>query len=117
MGDEEIKSFQRKLGTVGGWVFNRESDGQQPMDRHLFNKWLTVAKQYAGLLKLEGVCGILTAGSGPRNGNTSPSRTWPWLEVGRTTKRCSPVYQRPDEESLLAVTSEPRKLKERVTRT
>ena len=26
-------------------------------------------------------------------------------------------YQHPDEESLLAVTSEPRKLKERVTRT
>ncbi len=33
----EIRSLRLKLGSVGGWIFARASDGIQPMDRHLFD--------------------------------------------------------------------------------
>jgi len=51
---EELRGFRNQLGALGGWVFARESDGQQPMDRHLFDKWLAAAERRAGLPKLPG---------------------------------------------------------------
>jgi integrase len=73
---DEIKAFRKRLGALGGWVFSRASDGEQPMDRHLFDKWLVVAEKQADALKsgamhhrlsgprLEGF-GSFTARSGP----------------------------------------------------
>jgi integrase len=51
---DECRAFQKQLGALGGWLFPRESDGTQPMDRHLFDKWLTVAERHAELRKLDG---------------------------------------------------------------
>lgn len=51
---EELREFQRRLGTIGGWVFAGERCPDQPMDRHLFDKWLAVAEREAKLPKLAG---------------------------------------------------------------
>lgn len=51
---DEIRSFQRRLGAVGGWIFTAEKNSDVPMDRHLFDKWLTVAEKEAGVSKLDG---------------------------------------------------------------
>lgn len=51
---DELRAFRRQLGAVGGWVFAAGRKPDQPMDRHLFNTWLTVAEEHAGLTKLEG---------------------------------------------------------------
>ncbi len=51
---DELRVFRRRLGAVGGWVFSAERKPEQPMDRHLFNKWLAVAERTADLPKLYG---------------------------------------------------------------
>jgi len=51
---EELKQFRRRLGAVGGWLFAAERNQDQPMDRHLFDRWLSVAERAAKLPKLEG---------------------------------------------------------------
>lgn len=50
----DLRRLQGSLGAIGGWVFAGERRPEQPMDRHLFDKWLTVAERTAGQLKLEG---------------------------------------------------------------
>jgi hypothetical protein len=51
---DELRSFQRRLGASCGWVFAAESKFEQPMDRRLFDKWLSVAERHAKLAKLDG---------------------------------------------------------------
>jgi integrase len=112
---EDVKDFQRRLRALGGWIFARESDGLVPMDRHLFDKWLVAAEREAGLPKLKG-------------GLWHPyRRKWATERKHLSIKDVAAAggwkdhdtlltcYQQPDEESLLAVTSEPRKLRERKT--
>lgn len=41
----ELRQFRRKLGAVGGWVFAAERNPEAPMDRHLFDRWLTHAER------------------------------------------------------------------------
>ncbi|HSU92217.1 MAG TPA: tyrosine-type recombinase/integrase [Gemmatimonadaceae bacterium] len=50
----ELRHFQRRLGTVSGWIFSSEQEADRPMDRHLFDKWLTRAEKAAGMKKLVG---------------------------------------------------------------
>lgn len=50
----QILRFPMQVGTSTGWIFARESDGAEPMDRHLFDKWLAVAERRAKLPKLQG---------------------------------------------------------------
>ena len=51
---DALRVFRRRLGAVGGWVFAAERLADQPTDRHVFNKWLTVAERHAQLPKLNG---------------------------------------------------------------
>lgn len=44
----ELRHFQRRLGTMSGWIFSSEQEAGRPMDRHLFDKWLTRAEKAAG---------------------------------------------------------------------
>jgi len=108
----EIQQFRKQLCAVGGFLFARESDGAAPMDRHLFDKWLLVAEQKAGLPKLIG-------------GRWHPyRRKWATERKDRSLKdvaaaggwkdtetllRC---YQHPDADTLLAVMEEPKKLRD-----
>lgn len=109
---EELKQFRRKLGAVGGWLFAAEHNPEQPMDRHLFDKWLIVAEGAANLPKLEG--GLwhpyrrkwATERKGHSVKDVAAAGGWQHTE---TLLKC---YQQPDNETLLAVMSEERKLRE-----
>ena len=109
---EELRVFRRRLGAVGGWVFSGERLPDQPMDRHLFDRWLTVAEQKAKLPKLN-------------RGLWHPyRRKWATerkhlslkdvAEAGgwKDTETLLTCYQQPDRESLLAVMSEPWKVRD-----
>lgn len=50
----ELHRFQRRLGTMSGWIFASEHDPDRPMDRHLFDHWLRRAEATAELKKLVG---------------------------------------------------------------
>ncbi len=108
----EIKDFQRQLGTVGGWVFVRESDGTQPMDRHLFNKWLRLAEKKAGVAKLKG--GLWHP---YRRKWATERKHLPLKDVAaaggwKDTDTLLTCYQLPDNDTLLAVMSVEHKVRE-----
>jgi integrase len=70
---DELRRFQRRLGTVGGgWLFAAERNPEVPMDRHLFDKWLSVAERAAGLPKLRGGLWHPHRRSGPLSGRATP---------------------------------------------
>ncbi len=112
---EELKQFRRKLGAVAGWLFAAERNHDQPMDRHLFDRWLSVAERAAKLPKLEG--GLwhpyrrkwATERKGHSLKDVAAAGGWQDTE---TLLKC---YQQPDNETLLAVMSEERKLREAVS--
>jgi hypothetical protein len=107
-----LKQFRRKLGAVAGWLFAAERNPDQPMDRHLFDKWLSVVESAAKLPKLEG--GLwhpyrrkwATERKGHSLKDVAAAGGWHDTE---TLLKC---YQQPDNETLLAVMSEERKLRE-----
>ena len=109
----EVRRFQRELGAIAGWVFARESDGTAPMDRHLFDHWLSVAEREAELPKLKG--GLWHpyrrkwATERKRQPLKDVAEAGGWKDID-TLLSC---YQHPDQEALLAVMSEPRKVRER----
>lgn len=108
----ELKQFRRKLGAIVGWLFAAERNPSQPMDRHLFDKWLRVAEAAARLPKLEG--GLWhpyrRKWATERKGHSlkDVAAAGGWLDT-ETLLKC---YQQPDNETLLAVMSEERKLRE-----
>lgn len=51
---DELREFYRALGVPGGLLFPSEKNPLAAMDRHLFDKWLTVAERGANLPKLTG---------------------------------------------------------------
>jgi integrase len=109
---EELRSFQRRLGAVGGWVFGAERNPDVPMDRHLFDKWLSVAERTAKVPKLDG--GLWHpyrrkwATERKHHSLKDVAAAGGWKDT-ETLLRC---YQAPDSETLLAVMSEERKLRE-----
>jgi integrase len=108
----EIRSLRRKLGSVGGWIFARASDGIQPMDRHRFDHWLRVAENVAGLPKLRG--GLWH----PYRRKWATERKHLSLKdvaaAGgwQDTETLLTCYQHPDQETLLAVMNEERKVRD-----
>lgn len=85
------------------------------MDRHLFDKWLTVAESHAELPKLDG--GLWHA---YRRKWATERKHLPlkdvaaaggWNDVDTLLK----VYQQPDPATLLIVMSEPRKVSESIS--
>ncbi|HEY9383892.1 MAG TPA: hypothetical protein VIP80_10255 [Gemmatimonadales bacterium] len=82
------------------------------MDRHLFDKWLSVAESAAKLPKLEG--GLWhpyrRKWATERKGHSlkDVAAAGGWLDTEALLK----CYQQPDNETLLAVMSEERKLRE-----
>jgi integrase len=112
---DEVRGFRRKLGAVGGWVFVAELKPEQPMDRHLFDKWLTVAERAAKLSKLVG--GLWHpyrrkwATERKAHSLNDVAAAGGWVDT-ETLLKC---YQQPDKEALLAVMSEERKLSEAVS--
>ena len=109
---EELRAFQRRLGAVGGWVFAAEKDAAVPMDRHLFDKWLSVAERDAKLPKLDG--GLWHpyrrkwATERKHHSLIDVAAAGGWKDKD-TLLTC---YQAPDSQTLLAVMSEERKLRD-----
>jgi len=109
---EALRGAQRALGAIGGWVFAGERKPAQPMDRHLFDKWLTVAEQEAGLPKLEG--GLWHP---YRRAWATSRKHLPIKDVAAAggwvdTETLLTCYQHPDAETLLSVTASERKIRE-----
>lgn len=109
---DELRRFRRQLSAVGGWVFAGERQPDQPMDRHLFDRWLAVAERAAKLPKLEG--GLWHpyrrkwATERKHLSLKDVAAAGGWKDV-ETLLTC---YQQPDQDTLLAVMNEPRKLHE-----
>lgn len=107
---DELRSFRRRLGAVGGWVFAAEQNPETPMDRHLFDKWLALAERDAKLPKLDG--GLWHpyrrkwATERKHLSLTDVAAAGGWKDTD-TLITC---YQAPDSKTLLAVMSEERKL-------
>jgi integrase len=112
---DEIRSFQRRLGAVGGWVFSSETNPDVPMDRHLFDKWLAVAEREAGVSKLDGGLWHPYRRKWATERKNLPLKdvaaAGGWNDVDTLLK----VYQQPDPRTLLAVMSEPRKVSETIS--
>lgn len=106
---DELRHFRRELGVIAGCLFRSEHDPSVPMDRHRFDKWLTVAERKAGLPKLKG-----TLWHAYRRKWASERKHHPLPDVAaaggwkdyNTLLEC---YQAPDATAILAVMSEPRK--------
>jgi integrase len=107
---EELRSFRKQLSAVSGWLFAGERKPDQPMDRHLFDRWLGVAEEHAGLPKLEGGLWHPYRRKWATERKQLPLKdvaaAGGWKDV-ETLLTC---YQRPDRETLLRVMSEPHKL-------
>jgi len=109
---EELKQFRRRLGAIMGWVFAGERKPEQPMDRHLFDKWLRVAEDTAELPKLAG--GLWH----PYRRKWATERKHHSLKdvaaAGgwKDTETLLTCYQQADAETLLVVMSEERKVRD-----
>lgn len=82
------------------------------MDRHLFDKWLTVAEKEAGLPKLKG-----TLWHAYRRKWATERKHHSLKDVAeaggwKDTETLLTCYQQPDRKTLLAVMSEPAKVRE-----
>lgn len=108
----EIRRVRDSLGASGGWIFAGERLPEQPMDRYLFDKWLTVAEQEEGLAKLKGGLWHPYRRKWATERKSLPlndvAAAGGWTDTD-TLLRC---YQQPERQTLLAVTSEPRKFRE-----
>src|SRR5665213_477858 len=107
-----LRVFQRRLRTISGWVFQAEVRTDAPMDRYLFDKWLRVAEDAAGLPKLDG--GLWHpyrrkwATERKHHSLKDVAAAGGWKDV-ETLLTC---YQQADAETMLAVVSEPKRLRE-----
>jgi integrase len=106
---ETLRGFRQRLGAVNGYLFPREDDTDEHIPRELFSQWIEKAERAAGLPKLRG--GVTHP---YRRKWRSERRHLPikavaeaggWDDIG-TMERS---YDLPDEEDILAVTSETKK--------
>jgi integrase len=112
---DQLKVFRGKLGGVfGGLVFPSESDPAKPIRTDVFARWLLAAEKKAKLPKLDGSLwhayrrAWATARKHLPAADVAAAGGWSDLT---TLLRC---YQQVDEETLLAVMNEPRKVSERI---
>lgn len=109
---KELEKFRRRLGAITGWVFAGERKPDRPMDRHLFDKWLRFAEDKAELPKLAG--GLWH----PYRRKWATERKHHSLKdvaaAGgwKDTETLLTCYQQADADTLLAVMSEERKVRD-----
>ena len=109
---ETLRAFQRLAGAVGGWVFASATDANRPMDRHLFDKWLSVAERKAGLAKPAGSLWHAYRRAWATSRKNHPLKDVAAAGGWRDTETLLQVYQQPTNEALLAVMSEERKVRD-----
>lgn len=111
---EELRQARRKLGAVGGWLFAAEKNPEVPMDRHLFDKWLTVAEQRAGLEKLVGGLWHPYRRKWATERKHLPLKDVAAVGGWTDTETLLNCYQQADPTTMLAVMSETRKVRDLV---
>jgi len=111
---DEIKSFRVRLGSAfGSLVFPSDSDATVPVRTDVFSTWLRQAEKKAELPKLDG-----SLWHAYRRGWATSRKHLPTADVAAaggwsdvtTLIRC---YQQADDDTLLRVMNEPRKVMER----
>jgi integrase len=110
---DELRQFQRRLCTAGGLIFPSQHNPELPVDRRWLARQLEEAEQTAGLDKLDGALFHAYRRSWATSRKHLPvadvAAAGGWSDVTTLIR----VYQQPDEDTLLAVMSEPRKVTER----
>lgn len=110
---EQVRDYQRRLGAIAGPVFAAGASKDGMMDRHLFDKWLSHAERVAKLPKLDGSLWHAYrrkwATERKQSNPKDVAAAGGWKDVATLLE----VYQQADEQSVLAVMSEPKKLRER----
>ncbi len=111
---EKVRSFQRTLGAVGGWIFSNEHNPSVPMDRYEFDKLLRAAETKAKLPKLVG--GLWHP---YRRKWATERKHLPIADVAaaggwKTKSTLLDCYTHATPEGLVAVVSEPKKIRDRV---
>lgn len=106
---DELRDFQRRLGAAGGFLFPRKADPNAAAPAELLSQWIAAAEADAGLPKLAG--GLTHTyrrkwrSERTRHPLKAVAEAGGWADI-TTMLRC---YDQPDEDDLLAVTSEPAK--------
>ena len=110
---EELRQFQRRLLVAGGLIIPSQHNPEVPVDRRWLARQLEEAEQTAGLDKLDGALFHAYRRSWATSRKHLPvadvAAAGGWSDVTTLIR----VYQQPDEDTLLAVMSEPRKVTER----
>ena len=105
----QLGEFRDRLARASPLVFASEKNPAVPMDRHLFDKWLSTAEHAAGLEKLEGALwhAYRRKWASERKHHPLPdvAAAGGWKDHS-TLLEC---YQAPDDVTLPAVMSEPAK--------
>jgi integrase len=110
---QRAKGYRRELGAISGPVFPASESATGIMDRHLFDKWLSAAEKAAELPKLDGsLWHAYRRKWATERKHLNPkdvAAAGGWKDIATLLE----VYQQADEESVLAVMSDPRKLHDR----
>jgi integrase len=108
-----LRQFQRRLLAAGGLVFPSPKNPQAPIDGRWLGRQLEAAEEAAGLDKLDGALFHAYRRSWATSRKHLPAAdvaaAGGWSDVTTLIR----VYQQPDEDTLLAVMSEPKKVTER----
>jgi len=110
---DEVRRYQKGMGAITGYVFAAPRAEDGIMDRHLFDQWLREAQNAAGLKDLDGsLWHAYRRKWATERKHLNPkdvAAAGGWKDVATLLE----VYQHADESSVLAVMSEPRKLREK----
>ena len=114
---DELRQFQRRLLVAGGLIFPSPYNPQVPIDGRWLGRQLEAAEDAAGLDKLDGALFHAYRRSWATSRKHLPAAdvaaAGGWSDVTTLIR----VYQQPDEDTLLAVMSESRKVTERKVQT
>jgi integrase len=109
---EELREFQRQLAAAGGCVFPRVAADDRPAPPELLSQRIAQAERAAGLPKLDGSLCHAYRRKWKSERSHHPvgavAKAGGWTDI-TTMLKC---YDIPDDEAILAVTSEPRRRRE-----
>jgi integrase len=109
---EELRGFQKKLGSTGGLLFPSEGDPGHSMNRKQFDKWLREAEDAAGLPALDGGLWHPYRRKWASERMHLPLKAVSNAGGWKNTTTLLTCYQHPDDTLLAQVMSEPRKVRE-----
>lgn len=110
----ELRAFRRELAAVGGLVFPAELNPDEPMGRYAFGAWLRQAEEKAKLPKLDG-----SLWHAYRRAWATARKHLPIADVAaaggwKDTRTLITCYTQPTNDAMLAVMTEPVKLRDMV---